>query len=182
VKTPSLLTLAASLCLLLSSCVATSDNPLSPPETAHADPALLGNWLNTVDQETYRITAKQGPWMHVDVIAKTGAKMDSYDFYATTIGKNSFANVADPNGSKAKAYTFIRYSLSGKSTLTIWSMSSEVCAAAIKSGKLKGTIGEDKDPDVHLTNSSAELTQFIQNSNLDHLFANKGVLTKVSPR
>jgi hypothetical protein len=186
VKTPLLLTLAATLCLALSSCVPTSESPLSPAESAQPDSKLIGDWLDKKDQETYHITTKGGPWMHVDVL-KDGANTESYDFYPTAIGKNTFANVVvtKPDGhiSSHKAYTFIRYSLSENRVLKMWSMSSEFIFGAVKSGKLQGsTLSQDKDPDVVLSDSSDNLVKFIKSADLDKLFTNETVLTKISPR
>jgi hypothetical protein len=157
--------------------------PLSSAETARADPALVGDWLEKSDQEIYRVTAKNGAWMHVDIL-KAGVKTDSYDFFPTTIGKNSFANVVltkkDDQILTDKAYTFIRYSLSSKGVLKMWSMSPEAAKAAVKAGKLQGFVTKDKDPDVSLTDDSASLVKFIENADLDKLFTNQAMLVRIN--
>jgi len=156
------------------------------PKDSHTDPNLIGDWLDKNDQETYRITtAKESPWMHVEVI-KAGAKTDSYDFYSTTLGKNTFANVIVLNESNPamppKAYTFVRYSVSKAGILKMWSLSPDKIADAVRSGKLKGTVSKDKDPDVYLTDDSAVLAKFIQSSDVDKLFTNEATLTKVDTK
>jgi hypothetical protein len=96
VKTSPLLALGATLCLALTSCVPKSGSPLSPSETAHPDQHLVGDWLEKNDQETYRITLKEGPWMHVDIITKSGEKSDSYDFYLTQSAKILSQTLSSP--------------------------------------------------------------------------------------
>jgi len=182
VKTSSLLTFTAIACLVLSSCVPGSQCPLSLPKDAHVDSSLIGDWLNKEDQETYRITAKDSSWMHVDVL-KAGAKTDSYDFFSTTVGKNTFANVVlnnkDNPALPPTAFTFIRYSTSTTGTLKMWSLSSKASAAAVHSGKLKGSVSADKNEDVYLTDDSDVLFKFLQKADLDKLFTNEITLTKV---
>lgn len=179
-----LLTLAAALCLTLAACVPNSQCPLSNPGDSHFDPKLIGDWLDKKDQETYRITAKDGSWMHVDVL-KNGTQTDSYNFYSTTIGKNTFANVIFTNKDNPAlpptGYTFIRYSTSEAGTLKMWSLSSDATAAAVRAGKLNGSVSADKDKDVYLTDDPATLVKFFQKANLDKLFTNEVTLVQVKP-
>ncbi len=182
------LALGLIVCVLLSSCVVTSDNPLAPPETAKADPRLIGDWFEKKDQDTYRITVKSAPWMHVDVIPSNPRdKRDSYDFYPTTIGKNSYLNVVligDDKAHPSKAYTFIRYTISDNSVLHLWTISQDATAAAVRAGKLRGIVRQDKDAimegnpphpdvDVALTDASATLAKFVEDSNATELFNDK---------
>lgn len=173
--------LAAVFCLLLTACIPTSDNPLSAPESAQADDRLVGNWKNLEDQDVYHITRKEGPWMHVDIINKSGEKTDSYDFFTTTLGKNTFANVLTPKvkDSPRQAYMFIRCAFPENGALKISSMSPELCADAVKSGKLKGVVTNEKESDVHFTASSEELAQFLKEADVDHLFNNEATLLRI---
>jgi len=120
--------------------------------------------------------------MHVDIL-KAGAKTDSYDFYSTTIGKNTFANVIFTNKDNPAlpptGYTFVRYSLSDAGTLKISSLSPQATAAAVQAGKLKGTVTPGKDPEVFLTDSDKDLAKFMKNADLDKLFTNEMTLAKV---
>jgi hypothetical protein len=180
------LALGAALCVLLSSCVPTSENPLSPASSARADKALVGDWLDKNDQEIYRITVKKGPWMHVDIFIKSGTKTDSYDFFSTTIGTNKFANVVisgkDEHGRPIQAYTFIRYVIFGKQVLKMSSMSPHETAISVRAGLLKGAVHEDKNssnPDVSLADTSEKLAKFIQGADATKLFTNEETLVRI---
>lgn len=188
-KTPFVPILGFALCLLLSSCIVTSENPLSTPANAEADPKLLGDWYGKKEQNLFRFTMRKSPWMHVDIISsKPGDKMDSYDFYPTTIGNNNYLNVVitgkDDDGKPTKAYTFIRYTISHGRALQMWKISQDVTAAAVKAGKLKGTVHQDKSPmmvgtpprpdvDVSLTGSTASLAKYVRNADVSTLFSDK---------
>jgi hypothetical protein len=186
-KTPFPLALGSALCLLLTSCVVTSENPLSSPHTAHADQQFVGDWFGKKDLNTFRFTLTKAPWMHVEIIpAKAGEKTDSYDFFPTVIGNNTFLNVVligkDDQGHPTKAYVFVRYSISGNRVLQMWRMSQDAAAAAVRAGKLTGIVDQDKNPmmvgqpphpevDVTLHDTGSKIVKFIQNSGVDELFS-----------
>jgi hypothetical protein len=185
-KTPLSLALGSALCLLLTSCVVTSDNPLSSPDAAHADQALVGDWLGKKDQDTFHFSVKNGPWMHVEIIpAKAGDKGDSYDLFPTVIGNTTFLNVVmigkDDQGHPTKSYVFVRYLISSDNVLQMWMMSQDAAAAAVRAGKLKGIVHQDKslmvgqpphpDVDVTLLDTSANIVKFIQSADVTALFS-----------
>lgn len=185
------LVFALSACLFLSSCVVDSENPLSSPDTARADKRLIGYWHTESDSDhsVFHFTTVKGGWMHVE-ITETPPKLkpDSYDFFPTVIGDDTFLNVRiigkDDQGRAKKSYVFLRYSISSDHVLSMWMMSQDKVAAAVRAGKLKGTVHQDKNPmmtgtpphpdlDVALEESSANLVKFIQDSNADSLFDDK---------
>jgi hypothetical protein len=188
-KAPLVLGLGTALCLLLTSCVVTSDNPLSPPDTARVDQALVGNWFGKKDQDTFHFSVTNAPWMHVVITHKQAdQKPDEYDFFPTVIGKNTFLNVVlvgkDDNGHTNKAYVFVRYTIDRNRVLQMWRMSQDAAAAAVRAGKLKGTVHQDKNPmmvgdpphpdvDVTLQDTSANMVKYIQDANLTALFSDK---------
>jgi len=182
-KTLCPLVLGAALCLLLTSCVTESVNPLASPDAAQADPRLVGDWRGGTDSDrnTCRFTITKAPWMHVEIIPdrpedkpRPDELPQSYDFFPTVIGKETFLNVVmvgkDDKDHPTKAYLFLRYKFSGKNILHLWMMSQELPAAAIHAGKLKGLL---IDSDVSLQDTGANIVKFIQNSNLDDLFKDK---------
>jgi hypothetical protein len=187
VKTSLSLAIGLALCLLLTSCIVTSDNPLSSPDTARADQALLGDWLGKKDQVTFHFSLKKGPWMHVEIIpAKAGDKEDSYDLFPTVIGNTTFLNVVmigkDDHGHPTKAYVFVRYSISPDHVLQMWMMSQDAAAAAVRAEKLKGIVHQDKHPltvgqpphpdvDVTLQDTGANIVKFIQSADVTALFS-----------
>jgi hypothetical protein len=188
------LVLGSALCLLLASCVTDSVNPLSSPDTAHAEPRLVGDWRGGTDSDpnTCRFSITKGAWMQVDIIhpkenREPNEPPDSYDFFPTVIGKNTFLNVVmigkDDEGHPTKAYLFLRYRFDGNNVLHMWRMSDALSAAAIRAGKLKGLIQQNgvtvaqpaanTDVDVVLQDTGANIVKFIQNSDVDELFDNK---------
>jgi len=192
VKTLLSLTLGAALCLLLTSCVVTSDNPLSSPDHARADQALVGDWFAKKDQDTFHFSVKNDHWMHVIITHKQPGMLDQkpeeYDFFATMIGNNTFLNVEmagkDDQGHPTKSYVFVRYSISPDHVLQRWMMSRDAAAAAVRAGKLKGTVHQDKNPpmvgepphpdvDVTLQDTSANIVKFIQCADVTALFSEK---------
>jgi len=198
------LVLGAALCLFLTSCVTDSVNPLSSPDTAKADPRLVGDWLGQ-DQEKFHFSVTNGAWMHVVITPEpTDAadrpsmidnKPEEYDLFPSVIGKNTFLNVVmlgkDDKGNPTKTYVFIRYKFSGDDILNMWTLSQDLPAAAIRAGKLKGLVKQNDltlsqparpDVDVTLQDTSANIVKFIQNSNIDDLFKDKmNPLNRVKP-
>jgi hypothetical protein len=202
VKPSSSLLIVASLCLLLTSCITDSVNPLSSPDSAQADARLVGEWRGGTDSDpdTCRFSITKAPWMHVDIIhpnekREPNEQPDSYDFFPSVIGKETFLNVVmigkDDSGHPTKTYLFIRYKFSGTNVLKMWMMSDELTAAAVRAGKLKGlvkqngaTLGQPSRPDVDVTlqDLSAHIVNFFQSANLDELFNNKlNGFERVSP-
>jgi hypothetical protein len=177
------LVLGLPICLLLTSCVTDSQNPLSSPETAQADQRLLGDWSDKKDPGTGRVSmTNAAPWMQVESIDdKTGQKTD-YDFFPTVISGTSFLNVqgavADSDGHPSKNYVFLRYTISSGDVLQMWMISQDAVIAAVRAGKLKGIVHQDRisphngdaDHDVTLLDTSANLVKFIRNSNVHALF------------
>ncbi len=182
------ITVPLVFCLLIASCTTSSVNPLASPKVCQADPRLVGDWHGGTgsDQSTCHFTITKAPWMHVDIVpdhpdskSKINRTPESYDFFPTVIGKNTFLNVVQRDeNDHAKSYLFIRYKISGN-RLRLWLMSQQLPAAAIRAGKLKGLVSPDgvdiaqkpaPDIDVTLNDSSENIVKFIQASNLDRLF------------
>lgn len=195
-KTLSSLALGVTLCLFLTSCVVTSDNPLSSPEAAKPDPKLIGDWFQKKDQETFHFTETHGGWMHVVITPKPvdkagnmiNRKPEEYDFFPTTIGDNTFLNVVligkDDKDRPTKGYVFLRYTIEHDHVLQMWMISQDEVAAAVRAGNLKGVVQEDKEPimvghpphpdvDVALQSSSSHIVKFIESSDLKKLFSDK---------
>jgi hypothetical protein len=187
------LALGVACCLLLSSCdPVNSIKPLASPDTAQADPQLVGTWLvkKDPDQTTIRFSIVKGPWMRAEISPgkrKKNGEPESYDFYPVVIGKNHFLNVImsekDDQGRNVKRYVFLRYEISFNHRLQMWLMDEDEIEDAIDDGKLKGVVHEDNDimigtharpdADVTLQDSSAHISTFIQNADMDDLFPDK---------
>jgi hypothetical protein len=185
--------MAVLSCLLLTSCVTDSVNPLSSPDKSRADERLVGDWRDGTDSDrsTCHITITKAPWMHVDIIPDPHSSQandvpESYDFFPSVIGKDTFLNIVsvgkDDKGAPTKTYQFFRYTVSDDHVLKVWGMSNKLTAAAVRAGKLKGllkpsgyTVDQPPRPDfdVTLQDTSANIATFIQGSNIDALFGGK---------
>jgi len=187
-KTSSLLVPGALLCLLLTSCVTTSDNPLSSPDAAQPDPKLIGTWHEKGDNdETMEFTIKDAHWMHVED-RKKDKPSESFDLFVTLIDGHRFLNVIhvgnDEQGHPFKKEFFIiRYEAANK-LFTMWLIDQDKAATAVRAGKLKGTIREDKngmmtgnpphhDFDVELQDSGENMVHFLQHEGPKALFSDK---------
>jgi hypothetical protein len=174
------------LCLLLSACVATSENPLSSPETAQPDPKLIGTWHEKGDNnESYEFTLKDAHWMHVED-RKNDKPVESYDMFVTVIDGNRFLNVRhvglDEQGHPfKKEYFVMRYEVTNH-VFSTWMLDQDKAAAAVRSGKLKGTVQENQskvgnpphsDVDVFLQDSGANMVKFIHENGPKALFSDK---------
>lgn len=187
------LVLGSVFCLLLSSCVATSENPLSSPETAQPDPKLVGIWHEKGDSdETYEFTVKDAHWMHVED-RKKDKPSESYDMFVTVIDGNCFLNARhvglDEQGHPfKKEYFIMRYEVTSH-VFSTWMLDQDKAADSVRSGKLKGTIHENQstvgnpphpDVDVFMQDSGANLVKFIQHNGPKALFSDKpGVMLRV---
>jgi hypothetical protein len=193
----TVLSAAALLCLVLTSCELKSDHPLSPAKAAQTDPRLIGDWADQTEAETYRFTVTNEHWMHVEIIpAKPGKrKIESYDLFQTVIGGETYLNVhmseKHDKGTTTTYYEFVRYTISRDDVLQMWSMSESATADAVRAGKLKGTVDEVYDrsqprplhPDVNVTlhDTSDHLQQVVGSANIYALFSEKmHPLTRVS--
>lgn len=168
------------LCLVLTSCMTESTQPISSPTTAVPDPRFIGDWKGGKDgDEIYRFIPTKTAWMHVVVIppqTNHGPQSPtSYcDAFPSTIGKNTFLNVLlrDDSGKLSKNYVLLRYKFAHNNRhIRMWTMSQDGPVSAIEAGKLKGKIEEDRfSKNVLLQDTSANILQFIQKSNLSDLF------------
>jgi hypothetical protein len=172
------LALGAAVCLLLTSCVVTSDNPLGSPESAQIDPRLLGDWV-AKNGDIVHFSAKDAHWMIAITTPKMPESPESSPannkkpepdlFFVTTISDDTYLNMQSASGGSKITYSLYRYTITPDQTLHMWGMSQDEMATAVRAGKLKGTVREQgttgkpphTDVDVYLTDSSANLVKFI---------------------
>ena len=172
------LPVAAALCLLLSSCIC-SVNPISSPQTAKPDLALVGNWTDNTRPVagTGRIFVTHSPWMRAVSFDAKGRELkgsgDIINFFPSTLGKDAFLNVLDvettPHG-PVKSYLFYRYQVSDGHVLRIWAIADKPVLKAVRSGKLKGTITPGDHDSVLIQDSSENIQAFIIRSHPHKLF------------
>jgi hypothetical protein len=169
-------------CLLLTSCVVTSDHPLSSPETSQPDPGLIGTWGDKGENDdVYVFTIKNGHWMHYEQ-RKDGKRQMACDFFVTSLDGRTYMNLLDLD-KNYPGYTVIRYEiLTGRGVLMSWGIDQDKAAAAVRAGRLKGTVYVNKgmlgqpphhDVDVRLKADSDTLAAFIRDEGVGTLFADK---------
>jgi len=181
---------ACAASFLLSSCMTLSENPLSPAETARPDSRLAGTWVGKNEDapdDVFRFTQGKGAWMRLTIThPDKKEKLESYDLFPSIIGKRTFLNVRtsgkDERGRTVKGYYIVRYSISSSHVLTMWPLSSDAMADAVREGKLKGIVHRNNDilddsphsdVDVTLQDSGANLSRFIQSHDSDDVFGDK---------
>lgn len=187
-KKSCLLALGFAACFLLTACGVDSDRPLAPPESARVDSRLLGYWIAS-NGDIIRFSAKDAHWMEtVTTSPKASNDSTSSDsvpepglFFVTTIGNDTYMNMQvasrDAAGHRLK-YCFFRYAIAPDQTLHMWGMSQDEMAAAVRAGKITGTVHENgatgnpprANVDVHLTDTSANIVKFISRHNATDLF------------
>ena len=184
------------MCLLLTSCIVDSENPLGSPETAQIDQRLLGDWV-APNGDIVHFSARDAHWMVAVTTPKSTAASGSSTtnqkpqpdlFIVATIGEDNYLNMRSANDGSKPTYRLYRYTITSDQTLHMWGLSQDEIAAAVRAGRLKGTVHEQDttghpphtDVDVHLTDSSDHLVKFIARHDPTDLFdAETDPLTKV---
>jgi len=191
--------LGAAVCLLLTSCGVTSENPLGSPKSAQIDQRLLGDWV-AQNGDIVHFSAKDSHWMLAVTTPKSSGLSDSAPgnkkpepnlFFVTTIGDDTYLNMRSVGEGSQTSYTLYRYTIAPDQTLHMWGMSQDEMAAAVRAGKLKGTVREQgttghpphTDVDVYLTDSTEHLVKYILRHDPTDIFdAEADPLTKVWTR
>lgn len=189
--------LAAALAcaFVLTGCLpVTSKTPVGTTTGLAADPALFGIWKghspdadNKDDGFFHFMLAKDGA-ITVAVILARGSSDDGWTIFnarTATLGKNHFINAvetfdkdAPAEGKLKNANIPLLYTLKAR-TLTIYLVDEDKAKAAVRAGKLKGTIEPGANGDVEFTSEAAELDAFMATPEAAGLFKVMMVLKKV---
>jgi hypothetical protein len=192
--------LGMALCFLLTACVVDSENPLGSPESAQIDQRLLGDWV-AKNGDIVHFSAKDAHWMLAVTTPKASESPDRSTannkkpepdlFFVTTIGGETYFNMRSVSEDSKTKYSLFWYTITPDQTLHMWGMSQDEMAAAVRAGKLKGTV-QDRgatgkpprtDVDVHLTDSSEHLVKFISRHDPADIFDDEtDPLTKVATK
>jgi hypothetical protein len=200
--------LALLLCaLLLASCLPESKNPLSSPSASRIDRRLEGVYAprgkDSDDGEEYWHFHYRGvrtasshdaprttPWlevMSVQSLKDGGLKTQRYEALTTAIGGRDYMSFIEipTSGAKTKSlpYKFARYEVNWRGDVRIWIAGDKAFAAAIKAGKLRGTVTHGKIVDaVEITDTTERLAAFIAASDPKVLFGGDSmVLRRTAP-
>ena len=181
----------------LAGCPIDSVNPISPIETAEADPAIYGLWrYQSKDEITYvhigpefalrsvrdPAADKQKRTRIVVVDHKTNGMTDeAYVAHGSRIGKQRFLNVAQLDGGPV-GFTFVRYALADRDTLRFAAIDPDALKAAIGAGRIKGTTrGHGLSARNVITAESGEVAEFLRRQG-DKLFGAQMTLKRVPNR
>jgi len=175
-KLTSHLPLVAAACLILCSCVVTSEQPLVSPKQGRIDPQLVGEWhTKQENDEVYTFSILNAHTMRV-VDKEAGKPAKTNDFTIAVIGGESYMQFLNYDDS-TPGYLFIRYRMiPGRGVVTTWAMDSNKTAAFVRSGALKGKVLKTSgdDVDVKLTGDSADLASFLATHGPDAVLRDEG--------
>jgi hypothetical protein len=156
-----------------------SKNPLSSADTAKLDERIVGTWRETTnDGETIYHVGLAGDkypsgMLRIVAVESHNGTLHApqhYLAYSTTLNGKSYLNVLldeakikdfDQNGwdaEKVEGYYFVKYKLDGDKS-TVWSIDTAVRKDAIKTGKIKGVIGEQGES--HFTDTTENVVKFL---------------------
>ncbi len=181
--------------MFLAGCLpVTSKTPVGSTVSLGADQALYGTWKgHSPDSEqkqdafVHFMQAKDGS-MTVAVVFARGTNDDGWTIFnakSATLGKNRYLNVVEtfdkdePTSDRLQnANIPLLYAMKGR-TLTVYLLDEDKTKAAIKAGKLKGTIENGDMGDVTITSEAADLDVFMATPEAAGLFKVLLVLKKV---
>ena len=190
VRTFLLLLLAAGL----AGCPIDSVNPISPVETAEADPAIHGLWRYQAKDEVAYVhigpefalksvrdpAADKHKRTRIVVVdhKPNGLTDEAYIAHGSRVGKQRFLNVVQLDGGPT-GFTLVRYALADRDTLRFSSIDPEALKTAISAGRIKGnTRGQGLSSKAVMTAESAEVAEFLRR-NGDKLFGPAMTLKRV---
>jgi len=169
-----------ALALLAAACLpVTTTSPVGTTTGLAADPALTGLWKGHGDKPSDTIYAfffpQSGATTSAVLLrpaAKDGAKdggWGHYTFETTTLGPYKFMNAHElssdgkPSDEDAAKKSFpLLYRVNGDGALVIYLVDEKRARAAIKAGKIQGTVDPTDYGDVVITASGADLDAFLQ--------------------
>ena len=128
------------LILLLASCApAEFINPLTLPDLATADKALVGEWKEVGGNDLrVKVSIKTGGVMSF-VLPFKGKASERFDGHVTMVGTMKVLNLRAVGGElESGRYLYARYELSKEGLATFWLMSDSTFRQAVEAGTLKG--------------------------------------------
>ena len=180
--------------LFLTGCLPESKNPLSLPSTSRIDQRLEGAYAqrnkDAKDDPGYwvfhyrGVRSKSGklagttPWLEilsVEARKDGGLKTERYEALTVSLAGHdymSFIEIPENRAqTKALPYSFVRYEVNWRGDMRIWIADNKAFAAAIKAGKIRGTVVHGKYGDtVKITDTTVHLAAFVAASDPKALF------------
>lgn len=180
--------------VLLAGCALVyTQTPLGTTVGLGADPALIGTWQgrdDSHDQQEIVIAhfisgSDHDLRLYYLGLFSDGARLIVLRVRTATLGDNGYinANVMAIGGQAADENLCndnfpVLYLIRGD-TLTLYQLDKEKVKAAIRTGRIKGTIGPGDYGDVVITADGPELDAFLATPEATGMFTNKMVLTRM---
>jgi hypothetical protein len=181
--------------LFVAACLpVTTTNPVGSTVGFKADPALIGLWKghseDSDDQDSYFYFLRNEDGSITAILITPGKDADDWGTFTletATLGPNHLMNVREglkngkPNDEElAKANIPMLYRIERDGKLTLALLDDEAAAAAVKAGKIQGTIEPGTSGDVRITAEPAAQDAFFATKEGAALFSKKLVtLTRV---
>jgi len=171
----------------------TSKTPVGTTVKAVRDPALAGVWRGKVadgDAVSYFTFLPQNDETYSAVLVTPSSPKDNGGFGVFSVdtvalGRLHFINARElmdddkpAKGTMADNTIPLLYKLEGDNTLVLYMMDEDAAHAAIKAGKIKGTVEEGQFGDVTLTASPVELDAYMASPAARALFTKPLVVLK----
>lgn len=182
--------LATAACLPVA-----TKTPIGSTQGFVMDPSLIGTWKGTANAEKVQswfhfLPGRENTIMAVVVTPASDNDSGGYGAFAlqtVKLGNNWFMNAQEvsdngnvANDKTAQNTTPLRYTISDDGKLTLYMLDEKATAAAIKAGKIAGTVEPGEDGDVTITAEPDDLDAFFQTPEGVALFSKQfAVLTRV---
>ena len=172
---PAALALAAAL--VLSACFPpTTSRPVGTTVGLKPDSALIGTWKGSSDdgKPSYFHFMQQSDGSISALLVESGPKAEDWNFVMLTtarLGASRFMNArmllsngkpdSDNEGAPPHGSVPVLYRIDAKGTLTLFMMDEPATKAAIRAGKIKGTIETGTMGDATITADPKALDKFL---------------------
>ena len=176
--------LGSGLACLLSACVPYAETPLSDPQQAAIDTALIGSWQGGEPGDRVFVHIGAADEHHVRILTvehtRSGQlKTLEYLAHSSRAGDHSYLNLVEQNSeASARGYVLIRYRVDEKGDLRIALPNLAGIKTAIKSGGLAGRVEEGEFGDAFITASAADTTAYL-NDHQAELFEKEVTLNRL---
>jgi hypothetical protein len=161
--------------ILLSGCMASSDNPVSAPSMKEADARLVGTWkLLELDKKTGK--QRGVAWLHIGwqknnrpfmdavmvVFEKGEVDIARYHLFVSKLGDKTYMNIKEEKSGKiSPAFMIMKYTIDSKKGLTMYLMNNIAAKDLVRASKLKGTV-KGTFSGVRITDTSANIAKILQ--------------------
>lgn len=182
--------LAATACLPVA-----TKSPIGTTQGFFVDPSLVGTWKGAANGEKVQswfhfLPGHDNTLMAVVVTPPNDNDQGGWGAFAlqtVKLGSTYYMNAQEvsdngniANDKTAQSTTPLLYKISDDGKLTLYMLDEKATAAAIKAGKIQGTVEPGEDGDVTITSEPDDLDTFFQTPEGIALFTKKfAVLTKV---